>query len=168
MSTIADTHVEKKIPVFGQDDATPQDSRSASAAHPLADPHAPRFLDSLVKNPKANQVTKKRLGQARTQGPKGTHVRFIARRIVESFHATEPPSRSRAALAPREVQVLEGIARGRRIKEVVAELELSPATVQTYLCRIYEKLQVRSQAEAVSKFLHQKPLPPGLARIAGE
>jgi DNA-binding NarL/FixJ family response regulator len=36
---------------------------------------------------------------------------------------------------------------------VAAELELGVTTVQTYLRRIYEKLQVHSQAEAVAKFL---------------
>jgi len=49
--------------------------------------------------------------------------------------------------------VLEGIAQGKRIKEVAAELGLSATTVQTYLRRIYEKLQVHSQAEAGAKCL---------------
>ena len=49
--------------------------------------------------------------------------------------------------------MLEGIARGQRIKEVATALGLSVTTVQTYLRRIYEKLQVHSQAEAVAKFL---------------
>ena len=49
--------------------------------------------------------------------------------------------------------VLEGIARGQRIKEVAAEMALGVTTVQTHLRRIYEKLQVHSQAEAVAKLL---------------
>ena len=77
----------------------------------------------------------------------------IARRVVESFHRDAPPSPSREYLTAREVEVLEGITRGQRIKEVAAGLGLSVTTVQTYLRRIYEKLQVHSQAEAVAKFL---------------
>ncbi len=45
------------------------------------------------------------------------------------------------------------VARGQRVKEVAAELNSSSTTVQTYLRRIYQKLQVHSQAEAVAKFL---------------
>ena len=77
----------------------------------------------------------------------------IARRVVESFHGAEERSEAKEQLTEREVEVLERIAQGKRIKEVAAELALSATTVQTYLRRIYEKLQVHSQAEAVAKFL---------------
>jgi len=56
-------------------------------------------------------------------------------------------------LTEREVEVLTRIAHGKRIKEVAADLGLGVTTVQTYLRRIYEKLQVHSQAEAVAKFM---------------
>jgi len=49
--------------------------------------------------------------------------------------------------------VLEAIARGKWVKEVAVELDQSVTTIQTYLRRIYEKLQVHSQAEAVAKFV---------------
>ena len=77
----------------------------------------------------------------------------IARRVVESFHGAQDRSEAKEQLTEREIEVLEGIAQGKRIKEVAAELGLSATTVQTYLRRIYEKLQVHSQAEAVAKFL---------------
>ena len=77
----------------------------------------------------------------------------IARRVVESFHGQGGPSAAKDSLTAREIEVLDRIARGRRIKEVAAELGVSVTTVQTYLRRIYEKLQVHSQAEAVAKFL---------------
>ncbi len=77
----------------------------------------------------------------------------IARRVVESFHGKDGSPAAKDSLSEREAKVLERIARGKRIKEVAAELDLSVTTVQTYLRRIYEKLQVHSQAEAVAKFL---------------
>ena len=77
----------------------------------------------------------------------------IARRVVESFHGAAKTSAAKVDLTPRETEVLERIAGGKRVKEVAAELNLSATTVQTYLRRIYEKLQVHSQAEAVAKFL---------------
>jgi DNA-binding NarL/FixJ family response regulator len=77
----------------------------------------------------------------------------IARRVVQSFHRDHDPAPSKESLTEREVEVLEGIARGKRIKELAAQMGLSVTTVQTYLRRIYEKLQVHSQAEAVARFL---------------
>ena len=77
----------------------------------------------------------------------------IARRVVESFHSACQPAAGRESLTEREVEVLERIARGQRVKEVAADLGLGASTVQTYLRRIYEKLQVHSQAEAVARFL---------------
>lgn len=72
--------------------------------------------------------------------------------MVESFHGTTPPLEA-PALSQRETTVLKGIAAGQRVKEIAAEFGVSVTTVQTYLRRIYEKLQVRSQAEAVAKHL---------------
>jgi DNA-binding NarL/FixJ family response regulator len=77
----------------------------------------------------------------------------VARRVVDSFHRANDPTAAKATLSTREIEVLEGIARGKRLKEVATDLNLSVTTVQTYLRRIYEKLQVHSQAEAVAKFL---------------
>lgn len=51
------------------------------------------------------------------------------------------------------MQVLDCIAHGKRVKEVAADLGVTVATVQTYLRRIYEKLQVNSQGGAVAKYL---------------
>jgi DNA-binding NarL/FixJ family response regulator len=78
----------------------------------------------------------------------------IARRVVESFHGTrEPATATKETLTARETQVLESIAHGKRVKEVAVELNVSVTTIQTYLRRIYEKLQVHSQAEAVARFM---------------
>ena len=77
----------------------------------------------------------------------------IARRVVESFHGTREPDAVKENLTAREAQVLEAIAQGKRVKEVAVELNVSPTTIQTYLRRIYEKLQVHSQAEAVARFM---------------
>jgi DNA-binding NarL/FixJ family response regulator len=54
-----------------------------------------------------------------------------------------------AELTPRERQVLERVAQGRRNEGIAAELGLSEQTVRNYVTRIYEKLGVHSHAEAV-------------------
>src|ERR1051326_7195764 len=77
----------------------------------------------------------------------------IARRVVESFHGREESDSSPSNLSKREREVLQKLAQGKRVKEIAMELGLGETTIQTYLRRVYEKLQVSSQAEAVAKFL---------------
>jgi DNA-binding NarL/FixJ family response regulator len=55
-------------------------------------------------------------------------------------------------LSPREEEVLRLLAKGHRSKEIAAELGIVLGTVNTYVRNIYEKLHVRSRAEAVAKF----------------
>ncbi len=50
--------------------------------------------------------------------------------------------------------MLELLARGYLYKEIVEALQVSLGTVNTYVRRIYEKLHVRSRAQAVAKFSH--------------
>jgi DNA-binding NarL/FixJ family response regulator len=76
----------------------------------------------------------------------------IARKVVQSFK--QAPARSEAGLSPREQEVLELLARGYLYKEIAEQLNISGPTVNTYIRRMYEKLHVRSRAQAVAKFAH--------------
>ena len=76
----------------------------------------------------------------------------IARKVVQSFKQTPAPSEQ--ALSPREQEVLELLARGYLYKEIAERLNISGPTVNTYIRRMYEKLHVRSRAQAVAKFAH--------------
>lgn len=53
-------------------------------------------------------------------------------------------------LRPRERQVLQLVADGYENKQIAAELELSEATVKTYLRGVFQRLEVSSRAEAVA------------------
>jgi DNA-binding NarL/FixJ family response regulator len=45
------------------------------------------------------------------------------------------------------------LARGFLYKEIATALNISVRTVDTYIRRIYEKLHVRSRAQAVAKYV---------------
>ena len=53
-------------------------------------------------------------------------------------------------LSGREIQILELAASSRSSEQIAKALYLSPATVRTYMNRIYEKLGVRGRAAAVA------------------
>jgi DNA-binding NarL/FixJ family response regulator len=83
----------------------------------------------------------------------------IARKIVESFQpkATTPAS-PETSLSARELEVLDLLAKGDLYKEIAETLGISVPTVSTYIRRIYEKLHVRSRAQAVARFVNlQRP-----------
>ena len=56
----------------------------------------------------------------------------------------------------REQEILEHLCKGSSYKMIAAEINLSFETIRTYIKRIYEKLQVHSATEAVSKALNEK------------
>jgi DNA-binding NarL/FixJ family response regulator len=76
----------------------------------------------------------------------------IARKVVIAFQRMGTQKSEADELSPREREVLELLARGYLYKEIAESLHLSVPTVNTYIRRIYEKLHVRSRAQAVAKF----------------
>ena len=81
----------------------------------------------------------------------------IARKVVQSFLRPAPQTDESANLSPREREVLEFLACGYLYKEIADQLGITVATVVTYIRRIYEKLHVRSRAQAVAKYGHFAP-----------
>lgn len=78
----------------------------------------------------------------------------IARKVVQSFRLTASPVSPGEELSPREQEVLDLLARGFLYKEIAERLAISVPTVNTYVRRMYEKLHVRSRAQAVAKYAH--------------
>lgn len=70
----------------------------------------------------------------------------MARRMMDSFRSREPAPR--AALTPREREVLALVARGNSIRRTSEILGLTQNTTAGYLKNIYQKLHVDSRAEA--------------------
>jgi DNA-binding NarL/FixJ family response regulator len=89
----------------------------------------------------------------------------IARKVVQSFQrpvtasptaAATPASAEMENLSPRESEVLDLLAQGLLYKEISEKIGISMPTVNTYIRRIYEKLQVRSRAQAVARYTTPK------------
>jgi DNA-binding NarL/FixJ family response regulator len=76
---------------------------------------------------------------------------YIARKVVHSFYQEEPERTRADVLSPREQEVLDLLGRGYLYKEITETLNISIATVNTHVRRIYEKLHVHSRAQALAK-----------------
>jgi len=88
----------------------------------------------------------------------------IARKIVQSFQRPAPAVPETTNLSPREVEVLDRLAKGFLYKEIADQLGVTYATVHTHIRHVYEKLQVRSRTEAVAKHLGQTLPAPHAAQ----
>jgi DNA-binding NarL/FixJ family response regulator len=75
----------------------------------------------------------------------------IARKVVTTFRAGTSSDKPLVQLSPREEEVLRLLAKGLRSKEIAKDLDVGVATINTYVRHIYEKLHVRSRAEAVAR-----------------
>lgn len=77
-----------------------------------------------------------------------------------SLSVLRPSSPLIDPLTDRELEVMALLAQRLSNKEIAAELIISPATVRTYTYNIYQKLNVNSRRQAVSKATELGILPP--------
>lgn len=70
--------------------------------------------------------------------------RVVMQKFVDTRQSSEPLD-----FTPRELELLAGIAQGWDNRRLAAEFDLAEQTVRNYISRIYEKVGVRSRAEAV-------------------
>jgi DNA-binding NarL/FixJ family response regulator len=80
----------------------------------------------------------------------------VARRVISLFREIRPPERADYHLTAHETRLLQMLAEGHSYKTAAAELGVSPKTVSFHLQNVYEKLQVHSKSEAVSKALRNR------------
>lgn len=80
----------------------------------------------------------------------------VARRVITLFRDIRPPERVDYDLTPHETRLLKLLVEGHNYKTAAAALGVTTATISFHLQRIYEKLQVHSKSEAVSKALRNR------------
>ena len=79
----------------------------------------------------------------------------IARMVISSMqHSARDPNPY--SLTPREREMLSSLSNGNSYKLIAVEFSISIDTVRTHIKKIYEKLHVHSQTEAVAKALKEK------------
>ncbi len=102
----------------------------------------------LVKSVSPEKILEAVLEVHHGGAPMSSH---IARYVVSAFRQPSRLPNPELNLSPREEEVLRLLAKGHRSKEIADELGVSVGTVNTHVRHIYEKLHVRSRAEAVAR-----------------
>jgi DNA-binding NarL/FixJ family response regulator len=80
----------------------------------------------------------------------------VARRVVELFREIRPPEQADYHLTPHETRILALLVEGHNYKTAADELRVSINTIRFHMRSIYDKLQVHSKSEAVSKALRNR------------
>ena len=105
----------------------------------------------LVKNTDPRRILEAIREVSAGGSPMSSH---IARMVVQRFHQGGESPRLEENLTDREREILQYIAKGFRAKEIGRQLGISVFTVQTHVRHIYEKLHVRTRAQAVAKMFN--------------
>jgi len=79
----------------------------------------------------------------------------IARMVISSMQQKKQTADT-YQLTPREKEILASLSSGNSYKLIASQFDISIDTVRTHIKKIYEKLQVHSQTEAVSKAINEK------------
>ncbi len=79
----------------------------------------------------------------------------VARMVIASMQQ-KPQLENTYQLTSREKEILTALSKGNSYKLIAGQFEISIDTVRTHIKRIYEKLHVHSQTEAVSKAFNEK------------
>ena len=79
----------------------------------------------------------------------------IARMVLARLQQL-PDKSNTYQLTAREKEILSSLSKGNSYKLIAAQFSISIDTVRTHIKHIYEKLQVRSQTEAVSKAINER------------
>jgi DNA-binding NarL/FixJ family response regulator len=83
----------------------------------------------------------------------------IARKIVVALQKSGPLEKPEQSLTPHETRIVRMLAEGDSYQEVGERLGITVNTVRNYIRRIYEKLQVHTKSQAVSKALRGRLIP---------
>lgn len=113
-------------------------------ALPLFGPHGRDALGALA-NPRDRRIMEKALLTELHMAGQAAHLRALSLQPL--------PGQAQYGLSEREVETLRLIAQGKSNSVIAEILGIAPATVDTYLRRIFEKLDVADRTSAAVKGL---------------
>jgi two-component system invasion response regulator UvrY len=86
----------------------------------------------------------------------GEYVTSSLAEKIASILRTGSDSPLHETLSDRELGVMLGIARGKSVKEIAADMFLSPNTVRTYRNRVLQKMRMKTNADIMRYAIEHK------------
>ncbi len=80
----------------------------------------------------------------------------VAHRVIKLFREISPPDKADYQLTPHELRILKLLVEGHNYKTAATAQGVKVTTIAFHMRNIYEKLQVHSKSEAVSKALRNR------------
>jgi two-component system, NarL family, invasion response regulator UvrY len=118
------------------------------------------YAERALRAGATGYVTKERTPTDLLEAIRRAHrgVRFISETLAQQLadKLTGGGSSDLEALSDREYQVLQLLGRGKSVKEIAAQLGLSPKTISTYRERILEKLRLKTTADLIRYAVQNK------------
>jgi len=118
------------------------------------------YAERALRAGATGYVTKERTPTDLLEAIRRAHrgVRFISEILAQQLadKLTGRVSSDHEALSDREYQVLQLLGRGKSVKEIAAQLGLSPKTISTYRERILEKLRLKTTADLIRYAVQHK------------
>ncbi|MBI2058203.1 MAG: response regulator transcription factor [Nitrospirae bacterium] len=124
------------LTIFDTDDAVFQSIKAGASGYLLKDSTPEEILEALDL-----LVSQKGAPMSPT----------IARRVLQELQKDRGTREATEGLTVREREILDLLAKGYAYKEVAEGLGIAFGTVQTHIKNIYQKLQVTTKIEAVTK-----------------
>lgn len=88
-------------------------------------------------------------------------------RCLQSRTEASSSARPLSALSAREMEVMLGLLKGKRLKEIAGEMDVTQKSVHSYRTRMMDKLALNNITELVQYALHCGLLSPGMPRATG-
>jgi two-component system invasion response regulator UvrY len=118
------------------------------------------YAERALRAGATGYVTKERTPTDLLEAIRRAHrgVRFISESLAQQLAAklTGSVASDHEALSDREYEVLQLLGRGKSVKEIAAQLGLSPKTISTYRERILEKLRLKTTADLIRYAVQHK------------
>ena len=151
LAAVAEADAEVLVLELRNGDAVPADAAAFDGALLVLSDDPAHAADLALPGVLPRGATERQIAAAVAAVAAGLSVRVPSLREAIGFAARETPSR--AALTPREVEVLALVGEGLSNKAIARRLGISAHTVKYHLEAIFAKLGVRSRAEAVTRGL---------------
>jgi NarL family two-component system response regulator YdfI len=132
------------LTTYNEDELVIRGLQSGAAGYLLKDTPLPILLEAI---------------RTVARGERFVQVELLERVLPHAARGVSGPRgverQKQTTLTPRELDILAGVARGERSKEIAARLGITERTVKGYLATLYLKLGVDSRASAVAVAMEQ-------------